>query len=103
MPQPQPATPHSPVYAPPCAHPGIVRPRPSPSPLSWLSADAGINISGINGEVMPGQWEYQVGPCTGIDSPDQLLAHADEQVAGHDELVARLDARAARTGAEPMT
>ena len=21
---------------------------------------AGINISGINGEVMPGQWEYQV-------------------------------------------
>ena len=23
---------------------------------------AGINISGINGEVMPGQWEYQVGP-----------------------------------------
>merc|ERR1712228_541240 len=22
---------------------------------------------------MPGQWEYQVGPCTGIDSPDQLL------------------------------
>jgi len=34
---------------------------------------AGINISGINGEVMPGQWEYQVGPCTGIESGDQLL------------------------------
>jgi len=34
---------------------------------------AGINISGINGEVMPGQWEYQVGPCTGIESPDQLI------------------------------
>jgi len=34
---------------------------------------AGINISGINGEVMPGQWEYQVGPCTGMDSPDQLV------------------------------
>jgi len=34
---------------------------------------AGINISGINGEVMPGQWEYQVGPCTGIESPDQLV------------------------------
>jgi len=33
---------------------------------------AGINISGINGEVMPGQWEYQVGPCEGIDSGDQL-------------------------------
>ena len=34
---------------------------------------AGINISGINGEVMPGQWEYQVGPCTGIESGDQLI------------------------------
>merc|ERR1719198_2167173 len=33
---------------------------------------AGITISGINGEVMPGQWEYQVGPCTGIDSGDHL-------------------------------
>jgi len=33
---------------------------------------AGIQISGINGEVMPGQWEYQVGPCTGIESGDQL-------------------------------
>eukprot|EP01083_Nonionella_stella_P160705 525588_1 len=33
---------------------------------------AGIDISGINAEVMPGQWEFQVGPCTGIDSGDQL-------------------------------
>lgn len=33
---------------------------------------AGINISGVNAEVMPGQWEYQVGPCTGIESGDQL-------------------------------
>ena len=33
---------------------------------------AGIEISGINGEVMPGQWEYQVGPCKGIDEGDQL-------------------------------
>lgn len=34
--------------------------------------EAGINVSGINAEVMPGQWEYQVGPCTGIESGDQL-------------------------------
>jgi glutamine synthetase len=34
---------------------------------------AGIKISGINGEVMPGQWEYQVGPCTGIEAGDQLI------------------------------
>lgn len=33
---------------------------------------AGVQISGINGEVMPGQWEYQVGPCVGIDSGDQV-------------------------------
>ncbi|EMS46544.1 Glutamine synthetase cytosolic isozyme 1-2 [Triticum urartu] len=33
---------------------------------------AGINISGINGEVMPGQWEFQVGPSVGIAASDQL-------------------------------
>jgi glutamine synthetase len=33
---------------------------------------AGINISGTNAEVMPAQWEFQVGPCEGIDAGDQL-------------------------------
>jgi len=33
---------------------------------------SGVNISGINAEVMPAQWEYQVGPCEGIDLGDQL-------------------------------
>jgi glutamine synthetase len=33
---------------------------------------AGINISGTNAEVMPGQWEYQVGPCLGVSIGDQL-------------------------------
>merc|ERR1712182_109379 len=33
---------------------------------------AGVTIAGTNAEVMPGQWEYQVGPCTGIDSGDHL-------------------------------
>jgi glutamine synthetase len=33
---------------------------------------AGITVSGVNAEVMPGQWEYQVGPCTGIESGDHL-------------------------------
>lgn len=33
---------------------------------------AGITIAGINAEVMAGQWEYQVGPCTGIDSGDHV-------------------------------
>ncbi|KAF3510567.1 hypothetical protein F2Q69_00003700 [Brassica cretica] len=33
---------------------------------------AGIGISGVNGEVMPGQWEFQVGPVEGISSGDQV-------------------------------
>lgn len=33
---------------------------------------AGINISGINAEVMPSQWEFQVGPCEGITMGDHL-------------------------------
>jgi len=33
---------------------------------------AGVKISGINGEVMPGQWEFQVGPATGIEAGDHL-------------------------------
>lgn len=33
---------------------------------------AGINVSGINGEVMPGQWEFQVGPSVGISASDEL-------------------------------
>ncbi len=34
--------------------------------------DAGILISGINAEVMPGQWEFQVGPVGPLDAGDQL-------------------------------
>jgi len=34
--------------------------------------DAGIIISGINAEVAPGQWEFQIGPCIGIDEGDHL-------------------------------
>lgn len=33
---------------------------------------AGVKIAGINGEVMPGQWEFQVGPCEGISAGDHL-------------------------------
>ena len=32
----------------------------------------GITISGINAEVAPGQWEYQIGPCEGIEAGDNL-------------------------------
>jgi len=33
---------------------------------------AGIPISGINAEVMPGQWEYQIGPVSALDVSDYL-------------------------------
>lgn len=33
---------------------------------------AGLKISGMNAEVMLGQWEFQLGPCQGIDIGDQL-------------------------------
>jgi len=34
--------------------------------------DAGLEISGINAEVMPAQWEFQVGPVGPLDVSDQL-------------------------------
>ena len=37
-----------------------------------LCLKAELNISGMNAEVAPGQWELQVGPCTGIQAGDDL-------------------------------
>jgi glutamine synthetase len=34
---------------------------------------AGLTVAGINAEVMPGQWEYQIGPCTALEVSDHLL------------------------------
>ena len=34
--------------------------------------EAGIKISGTNAEVMKGQWEYQIGPCEGLNSGDHM-------------------------------
>jgi glutamine synthetase len=33
---------------------------------------AGLSISGINAEVMPGQWEFQVGPLPPLEVSDQM-------------------------------
>ena len=33
---------------------------------------AGLQISGVNAEVAPNQWEYQIGPCVGISAGDQM-------------------------------
>ncbi len=34
--------------------------------------DAGLMLCGINAEVMPGQWEFQIGPLGPLDVADQL-------------------------------
>ncbi len=34
---------------------------------------ANLTLSGINAEVMPGQWEFQVGPLGALEVSDQLL------------------------------
>ncbi len=33
---------------------------------------AGLGISGINAEVMPGQWEFQIGPLTALECSDHV-------------------------------
>jgi glutamine synthetase len=33
---------------------------------------SGIHVSGTNAEVMPSQWEFQVGPCLGIEMGDEF-------------------------------
>jgi glutamine synthetase len=37
-----------------------------------LCLEAGLQISGINAEVMPGQWEYQIGPLGPLEVADQI-------------------------------
>ena len=37
-----------------------------------LCLKAGLKVSGINAEVAPCQWEYQIGPCEGIEAGDQV-------------------------------
>jgi glutamine synthetase len=39
----------------------------------FLCLDAGINICGTNAEVMPSQWEFQIGPCDMLCVSDDLI------------------------------
>ncbi len=45
--------------------------------LQVVSADlllqAGLTISGINAEVMPGQWEFQIGPAGPLEMGDEVM------------------------------
>ena len=38
----------------------------------YMCLTAGLQLSGMNAEVAPGQWEFQVGPCEGILAGDHL-------------------------------
>ena len=37
-----------------------------------MCLEYGVKLSGINAEVAPCQWEFQVGPCVGIEAGDHL-------------------------------
>jgi glutamine synthetase len=37
-----------------------------------LCLSAGLKVGGINAEVMPGQWEFQIGPLGPLEVSDQL-------------------------------
>ena len=47
---------------------------------------AGITISGTNAEVMPAQWEFQVGPVPGIDSECRSSSHRSPKFLDADTL-----------------
>jgi glutamine synthetase len=37
-----------------------------------MCLNMGLRLSGLNAEVMPSQWEFQVGPCVGIEGGDHM-------------------------------
>ncbi|XP_065644605.1 glutamine synthetase isoform X2 [Hydra vulgaris] len=54
---------------------------------------AGVKIAGENAEVMASQWEFQIGPCEGIEMGDQLWVarYLLERVAEDFGIVVTLD------------
>lgn len=60
-----------------------------------MCLEAGLHISGTNAEVMPGQWEFQVGPLDALSVSDELhvarwLLH---RIAEDYDVVISLDAK----------
>jgi len=51
---------------------GIAIGRPIADEHLAMCLKAGVKLAGINSEVMPGQWEYQVGPCRGVEIGDHM-------------------------------
>jgi glutamine synthetase len=56
---------------------------------------AGLNVSGINAEVCPGQWEYQIGPCDPLTVSDQMWIsrYIMERVTEHHEVEVSWDGK----------
>jgi len=54
---------------------------------------AGLKIAGSNAEVFPSQWEYQIGPCVGIEIGDQvwMSRYLLHRIAEEFGIVASLD------------
>ncbi|MGH9264597.1 MAG: glutamine synthetase [Acidimicrobiales bacterium] len=46
--------------------------RPAVEKHMQACLDAGLKFSGINAEVMPGQWEFQIGPGSPLEVSDHL-------------------------------
>jgi glutamine synthetase len=59
---------------------------------------AGLKIGGINAEVMPGQWEFQIGPLSAISVSDQLWVarYLLQRIAENYEYEINLDPKPAR-------
>ena len=57
------------------------------------SLAAGLLISGTNAEVMPGQWEYQIGPLGPLEASDQvwIARWLMERIAARHGVEVRLD------------
>lgn len=51
---------------------GVAIGRPVAEEHYMKCLQAGVKIAGVNAEVMPGQWEFQVGPCRGVEMGDHL-------------------------------
>ncbi len=60
--------------------------------------EAGLAISGINAEVMPGQWEFQIGPTGPVETGDHLwmARWLLYRIAEEYDVAATLDAKPAK-------
>uniref|UniRef100_A0A7S2ZY97 glutamine synthetase n=1 Tax=Rhodosorus marinus TaxID=101924 RepID=A0A7S2ZY97_9RHOD len=56
---------------------------------------AGIKMSGINAEVAPGQWEFQIGPAVGMEEGDMMwmARYILERVTENYEMTVSYDAK----------